>query len=436
MNVSQESSANGEIVLRLEVDAERVDKHVNAAVRRVAQRVNIPGFRKGRAPRAILQNYVGKEYLVEEAMESLVPEVVSDAVREQELIPFAPPRVEVEQTDPTVTIRATVPLQPTVELGDYRAMRYDDEAEEVADEAVDALLMQLRRSQAYSQPVERASEEGDIVTVDLKVHADDQLIWDFNDRQFQLNLDLDTYGELFVALHEGMIGLSVGDDKEYSFPVSDGADSLQFAGKTAHVAVKVKDVHEEFLPPLDDALAATAGVPDVDNVDQLTTHIRDQLEQRAEATLNSTLQSKFFDDVVEASEFTISPIVIEHEGRHVLERMLQQRQMMAGRTGRSLTADDITEDDINSANDWAERDIKNSLVIEGIVDAENLEIDDDEIVAEIERANDAATPDQQRFEDNDQTRESVGRYLLRQRTIEKVISEARETAEDESTGSE
>ena len=133
MNVSRESSENGEVVLRLEVEQARVGKHMNAAARRVAQRVNIPGFRKGKAPRAILQNYVGKDYLVEEAMESLVPEAVGDAVRDQELSPFAPPRVNVEQTEPSVTIVATVPLQPSVVLSDYKSIRYDDEAEEVSD---------------------------------------------------------------------------------------------------------------------------------------------------------------------------------------------------------------------------------------------------------------------------------------------------------------
>ncbi|MYK61626.1 MAG: hypothetical protein F4034_06575, partial [Chloroflexi bacterium] len=248
MNVSRESSENGEVVLRLEVEQARVGKHMNAAARRVAQRVNIPGFRKGKAPRAILQNYVGKDYLVEEAMESLVPEAVGDAVRDQELSPFAPPRVNVEQTEPSVTIVATVPLQPSVVLSDYKSIRYDDEAEEVSDESVNALLMQLRRSQAYSVPAEREAQENDLVTIDLKMLADDRVVWDFTDRQFQLNLDLETYGEVFVGLHKGIIGMSSGDDKEFSFEVSDEADSPQFAGKTAHVTVALKDVHEEVLP--------------------------------------------------------------------------------------------------------------------------------------------------------------------------------------------
>ena len=425
MNVSRESSDNGEIVLRLEVDDERVGKHINAAVRRVAQRVNIPGFRKGKAPRAILQNFVGKEYLVEEAMESLVPEAVGDAVREEELAPFAPPRVNVENTEPSVTIVATVPLQPTVELSDYRSIRYDDEPEEVSEEAVEALLMQIRRSQAYSSPVEREAQENDIVTIDLNMAADDQTVWDFNDRQFQLNLDLETYGEVFVGLHQGIIGMSVGDEKEFSFPVSDDSDSTQFAGKTAHVKVELKDVREEFVPELDDAMVATTGVPDVETVEQLTDHIRDQLSQRAEQALVSSIQTKLFDEIVEASEFTISPIVVEHEGRHVLERYVRQRQAMAGRAGQQITADDISEEDLNNANEMAEREIKNALIVEQLVEAENVDVSDEDVGSEIERANESVTSDDQRLEDNEQTRQSVKSYLQRQRTIEKVVNMAR-----------
>ena len=418
-------------MLRLEVEEERVDKHMNAAARRVAQRVNIPGFRKGKAPRAILQNYVGKGYLVEEAMESLVQEAVGDAVRDQDLSPFAPPRVNVEQTEPSVTIVATVPLQPSVVLSDYKSIRYDDEPEEVSEDAVDALLMQLRRSQAYSVPAEREAQEGDLVTIDLKMLADDRVVWDFTDRQFQLNLDLDTYGEVFVGLHEGIIGMSVGDEKEFSFEVSDEADSPQFAGKTANVTVALKDVHEEVLPELDDAFATSAGVPEVETVEQLTQHIRGQLEQRAEQALLGNIRTKLFDDVIEASDFTISPIVVEHEGRYVLERYIQQRQSMAARAGQQFTADDLTEEDVTSANEMAERDIKNALIIESLVESENLEIPEEDVVAEIATANENAASDDQRLEDNEQTRESVMRFLKRQRTIDKVVEMTRGLSDEE-----
>ena len=417
-------------MLRLEVEPERVGKHMNAAVRRVAQRVDIPGFRKGKAPRAILQNFVGKDYLVEEAMESLVPEAVGDAVKEQELTPFAPPQVNVEQTEPTVTILATVPLQPTVVISDYGSIRYDDQPDEVTGEAVDALLMQLRRSQAYSVSAERPAQESDIVTIDIKVSADDNVVWDFTDRQFQLNLDLETYGEVFVGLHQGVIGMEVGDEKEFSFEVSEDHESPQFAGTTAHVEVTLKDVREEVLPEMDDALAVSAGVPEVETVDQLTEHIRDQLEQRAEQTLVSSVQSKFFDEVVEASEFTISPIVVEHESQHVLERYVQQRRSMATRTGQQFAVGELTEEDVNGAKEYAEREIKNALVIDDLIEAEDLEIPEEDITAEIERANENATSDEQRLDDNDETRRSVMHYLKRQRTIEKVINMARGLSED------
>ena len=412
-------------MLRLDVEPERVGKHMNAAVRRVSQRVNIPGFRKGKAPRAILQNYVGKEYLLEEAMESLVPEVVSDAVKETEIIPFAPPRVNVEQTEPSVTIVATVPLQPSVELSDYKSIRYEDEPDVVEDEAVDALLMQLRRSQAYSRPVERPAQENDIVTVDLKVSADDQVVWDFEDRQLQLSLDLETYGEVFVGLHSGMIGLSEGEEKEYSFDVSEDNESPQFAGKTVNVAVTTKDIREEVLPELDDALATSAGVPEVETLEQLTQHIRDQLEQQTERTFLSRTQSRLLDDLVEASEFKVSQIVLDHESQHVLERYVRQRQSLAAQGGQRFAPEDMTEEDLEEARAYSERELKNALVIESLVEAENLDIPDEDVTAEIERANESVTSDDQKLEDNEATRESVMRYLKRQRTIEKVISMVR-----------
>ena len=405
---------------------------MNVAARRVAQRVNIPGFRKGKAPRAILQNFVGRDYLIEEAMESLVPEAVGDAVKEQELIPFAPPRVNVEQTEPTVTIVATVPLQPQVALSDYKSIRYEDQPEEVSDEAVEALLMQLRRTQSYSIEAERPAEENDLVMIDLNVSAGEQVVWDFEDRQFQLHLDLETYGEVFVELHKGIIGMSVDEDKEFSFDVSEDNESPQFAGKTANVKVHLKEVREEVLPPMDDALAASAGVPDIETVEQLTTHIRDQLEQRAEQTLVNTIQGRLMDNIVEGSEFTISSIVVEYESQRILENYVQQRRSMAARTGQQFNVEELTEDDVNEAKEVAEREIKNSLVVQGMVDAEDLEVSAEDITAEIERANENAASDDQRLEDNDETRQSVMRFIKRQRTIEKVVNTARGLSEDAS----
>ncbi len=412
-------------MLRLEVDSERVGRHMNAAVRRVAQRVNIPGFRKGKAPRAILQNYVGKDYLVEEAMESLVPEAVGDAVKQEEITPFATPRVNIEQTEPSVTIVATVPLQPTVVLGDYQSIRYDDQPDEVTDEDVDNLLMQLRRTQAYSVPVERAVQENDIVKIDLIVHADEELIWDVKDEEFQLILNVETYGEVLVGIYQGIVGMSTGDEKEFSFPVPEGGDTSRFAGKTTHVKVVLNDIREEFIPELDDAMAVTAGVPEVETAEQLTQHVRSQLEQSGEQRFLENIQRKLITDVVETSEFTISPIVLEYESQNVLQRHIRELQRITGREGQPVSADDISEEDINRANTIAERDIKNALVVEGLVKAENIEVTDDDIVAEIQRVNEAATSEEQKFDDNPSTRESIKSLLQRRRTIDKVVDIAR-----------
>ncbi|MYA59121.1 MAG: hypothetical protein F4X40_00995, partial [Chloroflexi bacterium] len=143
-----------------------------------------------------------------------------------------------------------------------------------------------------------------------------------------------------------------------------------------------------------------------------------------QAVVNS-IQTKLFDEIVEASEFTISPIIVEHEGRLVLERYVRQRQTMAGRAGQPLTADDISEEDLNNANEMAERDIKNALIVGQLVETENVDVSDEDVASEIERANESASSDEQKLEDNEQTRQSVKSYLQRQRTIEKVVKMAR-----------
>ena len=160
MKVAAQEIENSQVVLDIEVEDERLERAVDQAYKRIVQRINVPGFRKGKAPRALVERMVGREALVEDAVEKLVPEVIQDAVKQQELKMVASLRqndLEVVSTEP-LKVKATVPVQPKVELGDYQSLKIEATPAEVTDEQVEAVVTRLRESHATYEPVERTYE--------------------------------------------------------------------------------------------------------------------------------------------------------------------------------------------------------------------------------------------------------------------------------------
>ena len=169
MKFTRDDGENRQAVLHIEVEEDRVEKHLQRAHQKVSARVNIPGFRKGKAPRSIVEQFVGREYLLEEALETLVPEAVGVAVEESDIpSTHTPPLINVVEREPIVKIDATVALPPVAKLGDYKQLKFDDELEAVTDEQIEEQLTQIQESQATWEPVKRAAKLGDMLTLSTK----------------------------------------------------------------------------------------------------------------------------------------------------------------------------------------------------------------------------------------------------------------------------
>ena len=177
MKVSTEKIEPSQVVLNVEVDPETVEKSLDQAHRRLAGRLNIPGFRRGKAPRAMVERFVGRPALLEEALDKLVPELYQQIVKDEQIDAVAQPTFEITQYDP-VTFKAVVPVRPVIDLGDYQAVRVDLASAEVTDQEIEEALESLREQQAIWEPVERVAQMGDQVTIDLSGSKNGETIID------------------------------------------------------------------------------------------------------------------------------------------------------------------------------------------------------------------------------------------------------------------
>ena len=453
MIIHREEPAGGEVVLNLEIDDERLEKHIDIASKRVSQTVNIPGFRKGKAPKSILINHLGRDYLVDESMRSLVPEAVEEAIEDQALEPWAVPMVAVKDMEPNVVLQARVPLRPTVQICDYRAVRFDDQPDPIADEHIDETLERIRQAYSVTRTVERPAQAGDVIVFSGNAKVGDDQLFDVDDREFMLDPDNRIGINGFV---DSLIGIAPGEARDFSGAMesSEQSEDQEEASETedegdaqggyeewnnepteqriAEVHVEVSEVKEVVLPELDDDLAKTYGNEEIQTLDALRQHIRDGLQSEAELRLTREIEVKLLDQLVVNSRFEISPIIVEREGKRLLDNEVQRRHMMMGGRGPKIRPEDIMPETFDAANQMAETRLKRSLVLDKVAELEQIEVSEEEVKSELDRINEnARASEMQPLQDNETNRESIRDDMRGRRTLDRAVRIARGLPDEE-----
>src|SRR5919199_172604 len=200
------------MVLEVEVEEERVERALDQAYKRIAQRVKVPGFRPGRAPRPLVERMVGREAILEDAVEHLVPEVYRNVVEEQQIKASGQPSLEVTSTEP-LHFKATVPLEPSVQLGDYRSIEVALEPIIADDASVDEVIDRLRENHATWAPVERAAQIGDRVGIDVTATRGERSIMDTKDAEFVVDPD---GPEPATGFSEQIVGMESGQQRNFT----------------------------------------------------------------------------------------------------------------------------------------------------------------------------------------------------------------------------
>lgn len=405
MKVAAQEIEHSQVVLDIEVEDERLERAVDQAYRRIAQQINVPGFRKGKAPRALVERMVGREALVEDAVEKLVPEVVEDAVKQQALVMVARPKLEVISTQP-LQVKATVPVQPKVELGDYRSLKIGPEQAVVEDEQVDRVVGRLQEANATWEPVERPVEIGDRVAIDLLAKAGDTVVMDSKDAEYVVDPEGPQPTEGFA---QALVGQAPGETRTFTLTLPEDYRNKELAGQEAEFTVTVHWVKARDLPPLDDDFAATIGT-EYETLDQLRGAIRDNLLSREEHERRIEHEEKVIQAVVDQATVDLPPQMVEEEAGRLLQQMAQTLQRQGIPLDTYLRITQKSEDQFRSElMAQAERTVRRSEVLSAVAKAEGLEVTEEEVRQAI--AETAENPNQA----NRVVREAMRRPEVRER---------------------
>ncbi len=380
MKATKEKTENSQVFLTVEVEPAEVEIGMQKAYRRVVKKANIPGFRKGKAPRELVERYFGKEYLLEEALEDIIPEAYEKAVKDQGIEPFAQPKIEVSQMEP-VTFKAIVPLAPVVTPGDYKSLKVEPIVSDFKEEHIDKVIEQLRHQNAVWEPAERAVAMGDMVTMDIKSDVEGKAL--INRDGWQYQLDASSNFPL-AGFADQLVGLNRGEEKEFTLPMPADYANKELAGKNAAFRVKINEIKQEKLPEVNDEFVKTAA-PDCADVAALRERVAKELKDRAEERARLDYEEKVIQATVDISQIEYPPVLVERETERLLNQQLQYMQMSGMNIEEYMKAIKKTPDDLRAElKPRAEKRVKQSLVLEKIAEEDKPEVTDAEIDAEIE----------------------------------------------------
>jgi trigger factor len=379
LKITVERLPESRVQLFLEVEQERVDQSFEAAYRKMASRARVPGFRPGKAPRQMTERALGRDRIMAEALDRLVPDVYEEALKTEPLDVYAQGSLDKMELDP-LRLTFIVPVKPTVTLGDYRAIRIEPGSVAVTDEEVADQVMGLRRRHAIHAPVERPCQWEDIILIDVAATEDGEPFMDQENAEIYLHEGRDLVAPGFA---EAIIGASKGETREFELTFPEDHRNERARGKPVAFTVTIREVKEEELPPEDDELASMVNADEFEDLQALKVRIRSDLEERKASEESARFRAACVDALVEVSESDFPTEMVEHEINHLVQEITgdDRRQYLAtlAQIGRS------EEEFRETFRDAGVARVRRRLALAQLTEAEQIAVSDDEVEAEIER---------------------------------------------------
>jgi trigger factor len=429
--------------LDIEVAPETVRRGVEAKIKELGRQVRVPGFRPGKAPRRVIENRLGRDYIYMEALQDQLPGWYSQAVVETDVRPIDQPEIHFDDPldeEQGFKFSATVEVRPEAALGDYKGVEVPRREVEISDEDVEEQIEELRGQFAtLAAAEERPAQEGDFVILDFRgERLAGGPVEGAEAEDYMLEIGR---GELLPDFDENIVGMEVGGRKQFgvTFPMDYAEESLR--GESVLFNVHVKEIKERDLPPLDDEFVKEAS--EFETLDELRAAVREQLEAAAEQRVDGEFRGRVLDVVVEGAEVEV-PQVMLHEKAHEMvgsfERSIaaqgmdpEQYYQLAG-TNQAEFEERVSPD--------AEDTVKKELVLDAVAAAEGIVADDEEVMHEIGHL---AEDTERSPEDIAEAMRSTGTYTMleeeisRQKALDFLVENAtpvpipeeEETEEDE-----
>ena len=377
--------------LTVEVPFEELKDSLDAAYKKINQQVTVKGFRKGKIPARVIDQRFGRGAVLEDAVNDALPKFYTDAVNEAELSVLGQPEVDITELKDgeTLNFTAEVDIRPSIEIPDFSGIEVEVDAVEVTDEDVDKAVEELRERFASTAPVERAAEDGDVVTIDLRAEVDGEVLEDGVADGVSYTIGS---GELLEGIDDAVTGVEAGGEATFTSELKGGSA----AGKEAAVTVKVTQVAKRELPELDDEFAQLAS--EFDTIEELRADSRKRLENMKQYDQATQAQERVLEKLLELVEVPVPEKLLEDEintRKHNLEH--HQLGQMGLDLAKYLEIQGKSEEEFDAeTKEAAVKGIKTQFVLDELVKQEKLNVNQEELTEHLMRraASSGMSPDQ------------------------------------------
>jgi len=372
-------------VLTVEVSAEEVSKGLDAAFQKVVKKVNVPGFRKGKMPRGMFEKRFGVESLYQDALDILLPEAYGNAIDETGIDPIDRPDIDIEQMEKgkDLIFKATVQVKPEVKLGEYKGLEVEELDTNVTDEDVQAELTTLQNRQAELVVKEEGTaENGDTVVIDFEGFVDGEAFEGGKAENHSLELGT---GSFIPGFEEQLVGVATGESKDVEVTFPEEYHAAELAGKPAVFKVTVHEIKGKELPELDDEFAKDVD-DEVETLDALKEKIKTRLEDSKKHEAEHHLRDTVVEKAAENAEVEIPEVMVTNEVNRMLQEFEQRLQMQGMNLELYFQFSGQDENALREQmKEEAQNRVKINLTLEAIAKAENLEVTDEDVNAELEK---------------------------------------------------
>ncbi len=391
MQVTKEAMDPCQIALTIEVETDKVVVAVDRAYREYSKYVSVPGFRKGKAPLSFVKQRVPEADVRQRAAEILVEPAYAEALKQEDVTPFAQPKLELVQlefVDKPFIFKAIVPIAPEVELGAYTGLTVERPKYELTDENVETQLQKMRERAADFPVVERPIQHGDLIVADLAALVDVRPEA-AEARPTMIEIGADN----LPGFDEQLIGMSAGEEKTFTLTYPEDYPDEELAGEEAEFRAKINEIHEKQIPELNDDLAKRLSNDKFETLDALRGELKADMEKSLVASAESQTESKLIDQILEASTIKFPSVLVDSEVeddvKELLARLEQQTVTIdeyLGRIGKTR------EQLLAELQDAARKRIQIGLLLGKIAETEKLALTDADLdAALVERATEERT---------------------------------------------
>ena len=425
MSVQVEKLEKSMAKLTITVEAAKFDAAVDSAYQKNKGKIALPGFRKGKAPRAMIEKMYGTGVFFEDAANELIPEAYETAAKESELEIVAQPEIEVTQMDKGTDFifTATVAIKPEVTLGDYKGIEVEKKEAEVSEEEITAEIDKAREANSRLITIEdRATEDGDTVIIDFDGYVDGKQFEGGYAEDYTLVLGSHSFIDNF---EDQLVGKNLGEAVEVNvtFPEEYHVDELK--GKPALFKVKIKEIQKKELPELDDDFAQD--VSDFDTLDEYKADVEKKILENKENQIKREQEDQIIEKIIENAQMEIPQQMIAAQTRQMTQEFAQRLQSQGLSLEQYMQFTGLTPQKMmEDLEPQALKRIQSRLVLEAVVAAENIEASDEEIDKELENMASMYQMEIDKLKEliGDDEKKQIGMDLAVQKAVEFVVKEA------------